>query len=69
MIYRCLPYDYLNLNMCWGYLIYDLLFYYTICFPYVLSVSVLCSREGILIWSLLSTYSLLKDGFIISHGL
>ena len=24
MIYRCLPYDYLNLNMCWGYLIYEL---------------------------------------------
>jgi len=35
MLYRCLLHGYLNLNMCWGCFIYELLFYCTTCFCFL----------------------------------
>ena len=69
MLYKCLLYDYLNLNIYWGYLTYNLQFYYAICFSHVSLVSVLCSGRDILIWSSLSTYCFLIDVFLILYGL
>ena len=69
MLYRCLLHDYLNLNMCQGCLIDDLLFFYTICFPHISLVSTSCSKSGIFMWFLLSTYYFLIDTFLIPHGL
>ena len=69
MLYKCLLYDYLNLNIYWGYLTYNLQFYYTIYFSHISLVSVLYSRRDILIWSSLSTYCFLIDVFLILYGL
>ena len=48
ILYRCSLHGYLNLNICWNCFIYELLFYHAICFPYVLSVSILYNRRDIL---------------------
>ena len=66
MLYRCLLYIYFNLDIYWGYFVYKILFYYAIYFPHVLLFSILCSKRGILILFLFSTYCFLINAFFNS---
>ena len=64
--YRCLTHNYLNLYSYWDFFNLSLLFYYTLCFSYLILVSVSYSSKDIFIFF---SFSILKNTLLILYSL